>query len=91
MAGNFVVYLIGYIIAIIGVGYLLTAAGVGQEWIIAAVLILIGLGIVYAMSRSQRDAASRTSTDKSRSSTSQRSDTARTGTPRSTVSPTREE
>lgn len=59
MAGNFVVYLIGYIIAIIGVGFLLTAAGVGQEWIIASVLILIGLGIVYALSRSQRDAAGR--------------------------------
>lgn len=59
MAGNFIVYLIGYIIAIIGVGFLLAAAGVGQQWILAAVLILIGLGVVYALSRSQRDAASR--------------------------------
>lgn len=55
MSGNFIIYLIGYIIAIIGVGYGLSAAGIGQEWIIAAVLVLIGLGIVYALSRSQRD------------------------------------
>jgi len=55
MSGSFVVYLIGYIIAIIGVGYGLHAAGVGQEWIIAAVLVLIGLGIVYALQRSQGD------------------------------------
>ena len=61
MSGNFVVYLIGYIIAIVGVAYALSAAGVGQEWIIAAALILIGLGIVYALSRSQRDTHSRSS------------------------------
>lgn len=59
MSGSFVVYLIGYIITIIGVGYGLHAAGVGQEWIIAAVLVLIGLGIVYALQRSQRDVARR--------------------------------
>jgi hypothetical protein len=57
MSGNFVVYLIGYIIAIIGVAYGLSAAGLAQEWIIAVVLIMAGLGIVYALSRSQRDAA----------------------------------
>ena len=59
MSGNFIVYLIGYVIAIVGVAYGLSAAGIGQEWIIAAVLILIGLGIVYALSRSQRDTQSR--------------------------------
>lgn len=55
MSGNFIVYLIGYIIAIIGVAYGLSAAGLGQEWIIAIVLVMAGLGIVYALSRSQRD------------------------------------
>lgn len=59
MSGSFIVYLIGYIIAIIGVGYGLYAAGVPEEWIIATTLILIGLGIVYALSRSQRDRAVR--------------------------------
>lgn len=61
MSGSFVVYLIGYTIAIIGVGYGLHAAGVAQEWIIAAVLVMVGLGIVYALQRSQRDVSRRTS------------------------------
>lgn len=61
MSTNFIGYLIGYIIAIVGVGYALNAAGVGQEWIIAAVLIMIGLGIVYALTRSERDRAIRPS------------------------------
>lgn len=58
MSGNFIVYLIGYIVTIIGVAYGLSAAGLGQQWIIAIVLIMAGLGIVYALSRSQRDSAS---------------------------------
>lgn len=61
MSGNFVVYLIGYIIAIVGVAYALSAAGLAQQWIIAAVLILIGLGIVFALSRSQQDTRARSS------------------------------
>jgi hypothetical protein len=59
MSGNFIIYLIGYIIAIIGVAYGLSAAGLGQQWIIAVVLIMAGLGIVYALSRSQRDVATK--------------------------------
>ncbi|GEM_PF-1298059 len=62
MSANFIGYLIGYIIVTIGVGYALNAAGVPSEWIIAAVLILIGLGIIYAISRSERDRAYRNST-----------------------------
>ena len=66
MSGNFIVYLIGYIVTIIGVAYGLSAAGLGQQWIIAVVLIMAGLGIVYALSRSQRD---RESTEASRKAT----------------------
>ena len=61
MSGNFIVYLIGYVIAIIGVGYGLSAAGLGSEWIIAIVLVMVGLGIVYALSRAQRDKSTPTS------------------------------
>ena len=57
MSGNFVIYLIGYIIVVIGVAYGMSAAGLGSQWIVPVVLILIGLGIVYALSRSQRDTA----------------------------------
>lgn len=63
MSGNFVVYLIGYTIAIIGVAYGLSAAGLGQEWIIALVLILAGLGVVYALSRSQKDTTTRSASE----------------------------
>ncbi len=59
MSGNFIGYLIGYIIVVAGVGYGLSLAGVPSEWIIAVVLVLIGLGIVYALSRSNRDTAAR--------------------------------
>lgn len=78
MSGNFIVYLIGYIIAIIGLAYGLSAAGLGQEWIIAVVLIMAGLGIVYALSRSQRDAA--TSSGRSSESTSHSSQRTSGGT-----------
>lgn len=57
MSGNFVIYLIGYIIVVIGVAYGMSAAGLGSQWIIPVVLVLIGLGIVYALSRSQQDRA----------------------------------
>lgn len=58
MSGNFIVYLIGYIIVVVGVAYGMSAAGLGSQWIIPVVLVLVGLGIVYALSRSQRDKAS---------------------------------
>ena len=82
MSGNFIVYLIGYVIAIIGVAYGLSAAGLGQEWIIAVVLIMAGLGIVYALSRSQRDVATKdkgtsTAQTQAQSSTSSDGDSAR--------------
>ena len=59
MSGNFIVYLVGYVIAIIGVGYGLSAAGLASQWIIAIVLVMVGLGIVYALSRAQRDTTTR--------------------------------
>lgn len=78
MSGNFIVYLIGYIIAIIGVAYGLSAAGVGREWMIAVVLIMAGLGIVYALSRSQRDVA--TSSSRTDETSSHRSSQSSGGT-----------
>lgn len=87
MSGNFIIYLIGYIIAIIGVAYGLSAAGLGQEWIIAVVLIMAGLGIVYALSRSQHDVATEdkgtsTAPSQTQSSTSADGDVARETHPR---------
>ena len=67
MSGNFVVYLIGYLIAIAGIAYGMSAAGLGQEWIIAVVLVMVGLGIVYALSRSERDTETRRASERAAS------------------------
>lgn len=69
MSGNFVIYLIGYIVMIVGVAYALNAAGLGQEWIIAAVLILSGLGITAALSRAKRGDVADARVDQSRTET----------------------
>ena len=54
MSGNFVIYLLGYILMIVGVAYGMHAAGLGQQWIIAVVLVLAGLGITAALTRAKR-------------------------------------
>lgn len=59
MSGNFIIYLVGYIIVVIGVAYGMNAAGLGNQWILPVVLVLIGLGIVYALSRAQQDTATK--------------------------------
>lgn len=59
MNANFIVYLLGYILVIVGVVYGMHVAGIGQRWMVVVVLIMAGLGIVYAFSRSQSDEAPR--------------------------------
>lgn len=53
MNANFIVYLLGYTLVIIGVVYGMHVAGIGQRWMVVVVLIMAGLGIVYAFARSQ--------------------------------------
>lgn len=43
---NFGIYLLGYIIVIVGAVYLLHLAHVPQTWIIGLVIVLLGAGIV---------------------------------------------
>ena len=57
MNSYFAVYLVGYILVIAGVAFGMDAAGIDQTWIIVAVLILAGLGVIYAFGRSQSDEA----------------------------------
>jgi hypothetical protein len=59
MNTNFIIYLIAYALIIAGVWFGLNAAGVPQTWIIVAVMILVGLGILFAWSRAQTDTAQR--------------------------------
>lgn len=47
----FVVYLFGYALVVAGVAFGMRAAGLADEWVITAVLILAGIGIIGAMSR----------------------------------------
>lgn len=67
MTGNFIVYLLGYILMVVGVAYAMNAAGLGQEWIIAAVLILAGLGVTAALSRAKRGDVADARVDRDRS------------------------
>lgn len=50
----FVVFLIGYLIVVAGVAYGMNAAGLGATWIITAVLILVGIGIIGSLSRAKQ-------------------------------------
>lgn len=55
MNASFVVYLLGYALVTVGVIYGMHVAGIGQRWMVVVVLIMAGLGIVYAFSRSRSD------------------------------------
>lgn len=48
---QFVVYLIGYALIVGGVAFGMRAAGLGDEWVLAVVLVLGGIGLIGAMSR----------------------------------------
>ena len=53
---SFGIYLIGFIIMILGVGYGAYLMHVPNHWIAVAVLVLIGLGILTGVSNTrQRD------------------------------------
>lgn len=54
MSSNFVIYLFGYLVLSAGVAYGIYALGLGQTWVIVALLIMFGLGIVTALSNSKR-------------------------------------
>ena len=63
MNASFAVFLVGYLVMIAGVAYGLSAAGLGTPWIITAVLILAGVGIIGSLSRAQRAEGPTESTD----------------------------
>jgi len=51
---SFAIYLIGYLILIIGVGYGAYLAHVPSHWIGVAVLVLLGMGILTAVTRTRQ-------------------------------------
>jgi putative Mn2+ efflux pump MntP len=53
-AMSFGLYLTGYIVMIIGLGYGAYLAHVPQQWIAVLVLVLVGLGILTAVTRTRQ-------------------------------------
>lgn len=53
---SFGLYVLGYVVVIIGAAYLMHLAHVPQHWIIGVVVLLVGAGIVSGVTNTrQRD------------------------------------
>jgi hypothetical protein len=50
---SFGLYMLGFLILLVGVGWGLMAAGVPQIWVVIALLILLGLGIMSGVKRTR--------------------------------------
>jgi NADH:ubiquinone oxidoreductase subunit 6 (subunit J) len=56
---NMVIYLIGTLLVVAGLAYAASRLGVGQVWIIAGALVIIGLGLMAGIVKTrQKDPAS---------------------------------
>jgi cadmium resistance protein CadD (predicted permease) len=51
---SFGLYLAGYFVVIIGLGYAAHLAHVPDKWMIAGVLIMIGIGIITAVTKTRQ-------------------------------------
>lgn len=50
---SFAIYMLGFVILLAGVAWGLITAGVPQMWVIIACVILLGLGIMTAVTRTR--------------------------------------
>jgi hypothetical protein len=56
---NFIVYLIGTLFVVAGLGYAASRLGVSSTWIVAGALVIIGLGLMGGIVKTrQKDPAS---------------------------------
>jgi uncharacterized membrane protein len=55
-SSNFSIYLIGFVIVIVGLAYGAHLAGVPIPWIVVGVVVLVGIGILSAIKRTQSPA-----------------------------------
>ena len=53
---NFVVYLLGTLLVVAGLAYGASRLGVGQVWIIAGALVIIGLGLMGGIVKTRQKA-----------------------------------
>jgi cadmium resistance protein CadD (predicted permease) len=51
MTTSFIVYLGAFLIITAGIAFGMQAAGLAQEWIIAVVLVLIGIGVMTSLTK----------------------------------------
>jgi hypothetical protein len=51
---NYALYLIGYIVLIVGLAYGAYLAGAPQVWIVVGAVILLGIGIIRGVTRTRR-------------------------------------
>ena len=51
---SFAIYLIGYLIVIIGLGYGAHLAHIPNQWIVVGTLVLLGIGILTAVTRTRQ-------------------------------------
>ena len=52
---KFAAYIVGLLIFAAGVAFALDLAGVGSRWIVAAILIVLGIGVAAGATRTKRD------------------------------------
>lgn len=50
---SFTIYIIGYVLLIAGLAYAARLAHIPQQWVGVGVIIMIGLGIMSAVSRTR--------------------------------------
>lgn len=50
---SFVIYLIGMLVLIGGLAYGASLAGLSTQWIVVGVIVLLGIGIVTAVSKTR--------------------------------------
>ena len=50
---SFAIYMLGFVILLVGVAWGLMTAGVPQIWVVIACLIMLGLGIMAAVTRTK--------------------------------------
>jgi len=50
---SFSIYLIGFIVLIIGLAYTATLLGVPTVWIVVGVIVMVGIGILTGTSRTK--------------------------------------
>jgi hypothetical protein len=55
---NLVIYLLGTLLVVAGLAYAASRAGVGQAWIIAGALVIVGIGLMAGIVKTrQKDPA----------------------------------